>query len=229
MPKIKVYKHDGKVVPVDRAKVSTGYECPWTKKVYLTKKSYLHHLKSVREEHIRKINRSKRLNDAIAELNNQPNFESIIKWIETNSWFFLANAKRHYAWYGNNGSRWPDPEDFWIKIRCLDLRWSDRVSNSHSHPRNGVSNWGRHADLPDGYPGWEGWVEYELSEDLPSFGSEVFKDTGIHTGSGGARGRSRYGYEARFYSSDWPGLDKQKVLAILSEKENVPFKYGQRR
>lgn len=225
MPKIKVYKHDGKAVPVDRAKVSTGYECPWTKKLYLTKKSYLLHLKSIREEHIRRINRSKRINAAIADLNSQPNFESIIKWIETNGWFFLANAKQNYSL----GDRWPEPEDFWIKIRYLKVNQYDSVSNSHSCPRDGIRNWGRDSDLPSGYPGWSGVIDFEISESLPAFGSDLFKHTGIHLGTGGGRGKRAYSYEVRFYDSDWREFDKQRVLAILSEKKNnATFIYGSR-
>ena len=228
MPAIKVYKHDGKAVPVDRAKVAKAYECPFTGKIYLSKKAYLLHLKKVREEQIRKINRTKRINAAIVDLNSQPNFDKIIKWIETNSWFFLANAKRHRdGWYDED--RWPAPEDFWIKITCLDVCWSHCVSNSHSAPRDGIQNWGRDTDIPRGYPGWSGWFEFEMSHNLPCFSSDIFRDTGIHTGSGGARGKNGYGYEIRFYDSDWPGLDKQKVLAILSEKDQSNFNYGKRR
>lgn len=226
MPKIKVYKHDGEAVPVDRAKVATAYECPFTGKIYLTKKSYLLHLKSYREEQIRKINRGKRINDAIVDLNSQPNFNKIIKWIETNSWFFLANAKRHAFHYEYN--RWPNPEDFWIKIVCLDLQWSQCVSNSHSCPRNGVQNWSRHTDIPRGYPGWSGWFEFQTSHDLPGFTSDLFKQTGIHLGCGGGREKNRYGCEVRFYDSDWLALDKQSVFAILSEKKQEPFLYGKR-
>lgn len=226
MPKIKVYKHDGKAVPVDRAKIAKAYECPFTGKIYLTKKSYLLHLKSYREEKIRRINRGKRLNDAIVDLNSQPNFNKIIKWIETNYWFFLANAKRNFH---STYDRWPEPEDFWIKITYLDLRWSNSVSNSHCCPRNGVTNWARRTDIPRGYPGWTGQFEFELSHDLPCFPSDIFRDTGIHTGCGGGRGKNSYGYEIHFYDSDWPGLDKQKVFAILSEKKQEPFLYGKRR
>lgn len=43
MPAIKVYKsgQKGVLIPVSEAKVAAGYQCPWTGKLYATKKSYV--------------------------------------------------------------------------------------------------------------------------------------------------------------------------------------------
>ena len=83
MPKIKVYKHDGKAIPVDRAKESNAYECPFTGKIYISKRSYLHHLKNYRDEQIRKRIRGRRLTQAIADFNNLTSWKDVIKYIET--------------------------------------------------------------------------------------------------------------------------------------------------
>lgn len=74
-----------------------------------------------------------------------------------------------------------------IKLHGLawDIYYNNRVSNSHSCPLNGVTNWRSESDKPTGYPGFQGrvWVRYSSRPSL--FGSDVFKNTMTHTGTGG--------------------------------------------
>lgn len=67
----------------------------------------------------------------------------------------------------------------------LDLTYSDKVSNTHSCPRNGKTNWRWHNHLPKGYPGWKGRVWAFYSKQQPWMSSDVFGNSLIHTGSGG--------------------------------------------
>lgn len=102
---------------------------------------------------------------------------------------------------------------------CLDLRWSDHVSNSHSCPHDGVTNWGRRGEQPTGYPGWTGRVEYVVQShrgQLFSYpgGSDQWTGTRIHTGGGGGGGHrdqetqylQSFGYQVELFASDWPAM-----------------------
>jgi hypothetical protein len=59
-----------------------------------------------------------------------------------------------------------------------------------------------------------------MSHDI-GFGSNVMKGLGIHTGTGGGTDNNRYGYDVRFFDSDWPGIAEaarnSRVLDVLSE------------
>jgi hypothetical protein len=128
------------------------------------------------------------------------------------------------------------------------LRWSDHVSNSHSCPVGGVTNWSpsRNSDktAPTGYPGWYGrinwlvaWPQefdgFYLGSDLFSRGSFQSGRQRAHTGSGGGGGGhfnkefdtwcQRPGYDFSIFASDWPGLtryhEKRVMWETLKEKE----------
>lgn len=219
MPAIKVYKANGKMVPVSEAKVAKAYQCPWTDKVFATKAAYRKHLSELRENRMHKRARENIRNRKLDDLINQTSFEDIVNWIETNPEFFFDGVIK----YGHSGwatRRAHLREDFWIKITYLDLRWSDSVSNSHSCPRGGVTCWSSHEakdGRPRGYPGWHGRIEFQISHDL-GFGSDVFRSTGIHTGTGGGGGNNCFGFDVKFFASDWPGV---RGVAIGNKLANI--------
>lgn len=125
-----------------------------------------------------------------------------------------------------------------------DVRYSDRVSNTHSSPEGYPHNWGGKEELPKGYPGWTGRVWIRYADESRSFGSTPFDKTLTHTGTGGfgsydgpwkgiASARfKRYGHaqkvskdaypepkvyswDYRFYDLDWP------LIARWVEKQKV--------
>lgn len=74
----------------------------------------------------------------------------------------------------------------------LGLAWSvsyrDRVSNTHSCPATGETNWGCKPDKPNGYPGYSGrvWVRYGYQDPNKfSWGSDPFNRSQFFTGTGG--------------------------------------------
>lgn len=104
----------------------------------------------------------------------------------------------------------------------LRLRFYENVSNTHSKPRDGVTNWGgRTEGAPRGYPGFSGDISYTLNfnpEDSPKTGNLCLSHSGalawagIHTGTGGGRGPRgihKYEYGVNIYLSDFDGLQKQ--------------------
>jgi len=127
-----------------------------------------------------------------------------------------------------------------------NLRYTDQVSNTHSSPLEGVTNWGSDDDRPRGYPGFTGrvWIRYD--REPKSFGSEPFGRTTTHTGTGGYGSYSgpwteisRYRYENRkrkdypepqsyswdyrFYLEDWPEIrrqvEQQQIWRALNGRE----------
>lgn len=230
MPKIKVYKGRGAIIPVDDAKVATGFKCPWTGKIFSTKKSYVAHLRVLREDRIHRAIRARIRNKVFESLINQPSFEKIIEWIETHPEFVFDGVVRdgRDGWGKSKGHL---RNQFWVKITYLDVHWSDTVNNSHSCPRGEVTNFDGRKIMPDGssaprgYPGWSGRIEFQLSHDL-GFGSDIMKSLGINTGSGGSSGNHRYGYDVKLFASDWPGLAKNSVFEIIKGNKPVGHRCG---
>jgi len=244
MPAIKVYKNDGVMIPVDTAKVAKAYICPWTKEIYATKRSYVNHLKKLRTDRMHRRAKHLRHQRKLLDLWNQSSFDKIIEWIHLNPEVFWENAKRN-GW-ASDAARWDKIRDsFTVTIKYLDLTYNECVSNSHSHPRNGVSNWGGKDKLKDGtpaprgYPGWSGRISFQLNTEAISFSSDVFRDIGLNTGGGGGGGV--YNYSLTMFMDDWPGLktafskqmlahDKQQTFNAVSgkgyDKFTMNYTYG---
>lgn len=219
MPAIQVYKSKGVMIPVSEAKQAKAFVCPWTKEIYATKRSYVTHLKNLRKNRMHHRAKELRRVRKLEDLWNQPTFTDVIKWINLNPEVFWENAKRN-GW-ASDAARFDKIRDtFTITILQLDLDYSDRLSNSHSRPHNGVTNWGGRdvvngVPAPRGYPGFGGIITYKLSTDPVSFGSNVTANTRIHTGTGGIRGDHIYSYDVKFFLDDWPGIAR----GIQQEKD----------
>jgi hypothetical protein len=152
-----------------------------------------------------------------------------VRWVELHPEWFLDNASGR-GFYSDRDRYEKIRSEFGIRITYLDLHWSNCVSNSHSAPHNGVTNWSkRDEDKPVGYPGWKGRIEYKISHDLPSFGSDLMEGTRIHTGTGGSTNGTNYGFGVSFFADDWPGLAGQQLISVLADKQNKGYVYGKPR
>lgn len=207
MPKISLYKGiDGTVVPVNGTTVITGYKCPWTKKIYKTKKSYLNHLKTLRKNIIQKNKREKIYNKKKNELFNKYSFDEIIEWIHINPDFLLHNIRNLVHNYDSIR------DDFIIEITKLDIRWSECVENTHDCPKGGVRNFEKLSHIPQGYPGWEGTIEFVIFPNIGN-GFGILRGIRIFTGDGSAQaqtnnntGKTVYNCSIKMFSDDWPNL-----------------------
>ncbi len=249
MPAIKVYKNSGVMIPVEGTKIAKAYVCPWTEKLFSTKRGYVNHLKVLRTERMHKRAKYLRHRRKLEDLWNQPTFDAVIQWIHLNPEVFWENAKR-MGW-STDAKRWDSIRDtFTLTIKYLELTYNDSVSNTHACPHNGVTNWGGRdtnkdgSPAPRGYPGFRGRIEYQISEGCPSSSSDALRSTRIHTGSGGGGGNNYYGYDVTFFLDDWPGIkntlkeemarhEKQNLLDTLSRKGTKDFRktfvYGKKR
>lgn len=132
--------------------------------------------------------------------------------------------------------------------KVLGLAWNihhqDLVSNTHSFPLDGVSNWHGHKDKPRGYPGWTGrvWLRLNTSKDWDIGDSLTYTGTGGGGGYGGLWENLStmyyqiyghkpapkdaiidrpciYSWDYRFFDSDWPGIaneiEQQRIMAAL--------------
>lgn len=161
-----------------------------------------------------------------------------------------AGDKHDWSVIGKTRKGVACPVPHLLEFTELRLTWNDSVSNSHSCPHNGVTNFNQSynrqqgKNLPEGYPGWQGRVEwivawpkewdgYYLGGDLFSRGTFQSGRQRAHTGSGGGGGMRysekhgcdimSFGYELRIYAADWPGMaryyEKQRVWKMLTTKE----------
>jgi hypothetical protein len=220
MPAIQVYKSGATMIPVDEAKKAKAYICPWTNDLFSTKRGYVSHLKRLREDRMHRRAKQIRFQRKLEDMWNQPDFDAIIKWIHLHPEVFWENAKRR-GW-GSDSPKWDKIRDsFTITIQHLSLSYSDRISNSHNCPHNGVTNWGGDKKLkdgtpaPKGYPGFSGRITFKTSHEPFSFASNILEGTRIHTGSGGGGGDNVYSYDVKFFLDDWPGIANR----IRAEKE----------
>ena len=234
MPRIEVYKGNGSMIPVETAKKGKAFICPWTKKMYAKKQDYIKHLKNLRETRMHKRAREIVRNRVKQDLWKQSSFDDIIKWFNLHPEFLFQRMLSH-QWHDRQKYYEKYRETFMMEITHLDLHWSDRCSNTHSCPHNGVTNWdGREvlkdgSPAPRGYPGWVGNIEFKVNCDMRE-GSNVLKELSIHTGSGGCRGENIYGYSVTFVADDWPELFKdhkhQMAEDQIQDKKDVVYKYN---
>lgn len=141
-------------------------------------------------------------------------------------------------------------------IKVVGFSWEltyGEVSNSHSCPIDGVTNWGkRKEDEPTSYKGWNGrvWVRYGSA--VNSFGSDPLRNTLTYTGTGGIGGYSGpwenlgsivynlwrrkidlkyptpvcYSWDYRIFASDWPIIaDVFEKQVMWAELRNEPAPY----
>jgi len=98
--------------------------------------------------------------------------------------------------------------------------FQDLLSNTHSCPDNGTTNFMRDPDKPRGYPGWSAYIKGALIRNKKHNGSYPYsgalKLVGLKTGTGGG-GNADWGYSVSIFLADWPGLEAE-YASILHER-----------
>jgi hypothetical protein len=224
--------------------VITAYKCEHTGKIFESKDSYQSHLRKL--SRIRVANRKiqavelarhnffRGLQSTIASIEDLKN-----AIIEHQDMFWAdAAASESFSWSDvgrkRRGVHVPVPK--LVKFTQFELTFTPTISNSHSCPRGGVTNWGgMEKDAPRHYPGWQGRIEWEIKwpKELDGMypGSDLFKgrNCGIHTGTGGWRGRGgmkngiqSFGYDVNIFATDWPAMylpvSKKRMWEALEGK-----------
>ena len=193
-------------------------------KLFEDKKKYQAHLRKLARERNAKKKMEKMESEREAFLDRMGQVKSIDElnqFIKDNwQWFWANGAQRdHYMW--NRKGR-PDFHEY-VEVTIHDVRWGEKVSNSHSCPRKGVQNFDTRAECnkgkPTGYPGWVGRINIKVKPPLykyqgkeylrDGYGSSYFERTTINTGSGGGGGNHKneyvsYSYDVRLFAADFP-------------------------
>lgn len=228
------------------------WKCPKTNKLFEDKTKYQRHLKQLAQQR-RESRKIEIENQELAAWwqefqNTECDVSDLANLIIQNQKYFWNEARktRPRDWENLGKSRnnviFPVPEI--LEFTKFSLDWSDRVSNTHACPRDGVLNWGGDVKLPDGtpaprgYPGWQGRVEWlvrwpaEWQGWYP--GGDIFDGIRcrIHTGTGGGGGMRHskkyqcdvqsFGYDVKIFAADWPGParvhGRRQMWKILSNK-----------
>jgi hypothetical protein len=135
--------------------------------------------------------------------------------IECQDLFLETASRRRWTDFDicRRTSTWPRLVQF-IQFR---LHFSEGVSNTHSCPVDGVTNWGgQNKGAPRGYPGWSGQINWivewpqKLGSEYP--GGYMFEGSRIHTGTGGGghyvvrpydTDCQVFGYGVEIFGTDW--------------------------
>lgn len=212
--------------------VITAYKCDHTGKLFEDKAKY--------QKHIRKVAAQRRRIKQI-----EKNIQLEAEWWADNFWNKVRSLEQlqaailhHRDVFAANGLAecWPRYKRLKatpiIEFTQFSLRWSDRVSNSHSCPHNGVTNWGgRDKTAPLNYPGWSGRFDYVVQSYKSQEGfypgsSDMWKKSRIHTGTGGGGGfnqktfRQSFGFGIELFAADWPAMaeayEKAKAWCVMT-------------
>jgi hypothetical protein len=232
--------------------IITAYKSEADGKIFEDKKKYQNHLRKLAR--VRRTRQQLEVEETLKDRIWNELYEceqSVEQWrdmVIANQDLFWAEAAKSdpYDWkvVGTTRKGVVCPVPRLLEFTTFDMRWSDSVSNSHSCPHNGMTNWGGYnTDLgaPNGYPGWQGradWiVAWPKEFDGIYLGSDLFKGLHgsrsgrqrAHTGTGGGGGMRwsdkhkcyvmSHGYDFKIFAADWPGLtrhhEKLKMWDVL--------------
>ena len=202
-------------------------KCPDTGELFEDDKAYKNHRRKI----LRAQKKQEEFSLAQAEFNKWldtekekiHNIDKVAPWFLANQRIIMDAMNAGYK-TGWNYRGWDKfvPEDIFTKLVITGI-YRPELSNSHNHPRNGVSNWcGRRDDLPKFYPGFKirvsGTLERPPRQNYKYPYSDALNLVGILTGTGGG-GNSDFGYDGEIFLDDWPGLKEQ--IRIMEEDQIV--------
>lgn len=233
--------------------IITAYKSEADGKIFEDKKKYQNHLRKLAK--VRRERKRIEVAEAGRDALWAPLYEreqSLQEWCEMvieHQDLFWAEAAKHdpndWERVGKTYKKVAMPVPRLLEFTKFRMDWDDSVSNSHSCPHNGMTNWGGYntdKGAPRGYPGWQGHIEWIVAWpkewDGWYLGSDLFGGFGnrqcrtrAHTGSGGGGGMSfnkkhncwvqSFSYSFDLFAADWPGLarhrEKLKMWNTLKE------------
>jgi hypothetical protein len=147
-------------------------------------------------------------------------FDELQQFIIDHWSFFRDNMIQRNSW--RKRSNFPKKDDQLIGLKLSGLHFVNELSNSHSCPRGGVTNFDRRSEhnkgKPTGYAGWRGRITYSVTSST-GFGSDYFEDSPICTGSGGGGGKS-LSYDLSLWAADFPVMWEEQSKQLWIQKEN---------
>ncbi len=210
--------------------IITAYKSDADGKIFEDKKKYQAHLRKLAAQR----RQDKRIQDVKREfeefnirMGQVSSITELEKFIKDNWYTFCVNGIRHNIYRGSDAAL---ALHECVDIKFKNIRWLEKMSNSHCCPKSGSTNWGGlKKDQPRGYPGWYGSIHIAVRTPLKTdrgteyisdgWGSDYFEKTIICTGSGGG-GPSKdnkyvsYEYEVSLWADDFPGLMLTREQAV---------------
>ena len=208
-------------------------KCPFTGRIFEEKDKnlYIEHLKKIREgQQEKRKNKNYRKEFRTWLINERANIcsiEDIVPWFLKNQKYIMKACNNiKYSFdiddeFSSISSITNDrfyPNDIFSDMK-ISAKYNPYVSNSHSCPDNGVTNWSaQNKSLPASYPGFEGSITGKLNR-LPKHMSSypynsALNIVGIKTGTGGG-GNDSWMYGVKIFLDDWPGLRQQLTFNKL--------------
>lgn len=200
-------------------------------KLFENKEKYVAHLRKLARERLtnRKILKVQAERaDVFAKMGQLRSIEEVQQFIIDNwKWFFL-NGLTINNW--KNRAVDESVHEL-VSIRLDRMRWSDSISNSHSCPKNGVTNFFQKNNAPTGYPGWAGVLHFSVRPPMYTYrkkkyrksgwGSDYFRNTIICTESGGGGGYDEerdltsFQYSIILWADDFPAMNDMRLKKEL--------------
>lgn len=193
------------------------FACPETGKLYKTEKAALASAKKAKEAREKLKLEEKEKQKSIEEKEKEVNWLRLnVEDVNDIPKLMKSRAKELYDW------------DLDVSFSYL---YFGKVSNSHSCPIDGVTNWcGIDVDKPTHYLGWSGRITGMLRGTVPklTFMNSIadaikLKFKGIHTGTGNPGSPNEYPMDIGFnmFLDDFPKLkEKYELYEIESRKYN---------
>ncbi len=189
-----------------------AWECPHTGDLFKSKARYDAHLRALSRDRAaaRKEKREwEDIREAMAPLYRQTSLQGVVNWLQENPEILVRKAAfRNPDRHRRRGAA------LQLEI-AMKLHWNERASNSHKAPFGEETNFcGQDRTLPSSFPGWQGRIDYHIRG---VDGFEIFRGTGINTGTGGGHSGGRtgfesYGFDVILFAQDFPMIPQGTSL-----------------
>jgi len=212
----------------------TAYKCPFTKKIFETRSGYRRHLLKLRvkrtdRRHRRAIarvahQRITAIRDDMSERVGRIRSAAELERFIIDNFHDIAIAALN-----------PGIDRLMIlhqmKMHSFEfenVRYSERASNTHKCPRNGVTNWGGQTEgAPRGYPGFSGRMKWLVTGPDPKHDdrfsgvdvSQVLRHIGVHIGTGCPAWKGNIDFQ--FFVEDFPGIQEEVANAREAAKLEI--------
>lgn len=208
-------------------------------KIFEDKKKYQAHLRklaAIRRQKLKEQKLEQEFDAFMYQMGQVKSIDELNQFIKDNWKMFWQNGAKHEHWkWRKDGA--PEFHEY-VDVSILEVRWGEKISNSHSCPRKGVQNFDTRADCnkgkPTGYPGWIGRINIKVRPPIKKYygkdymvdgwGSSYFENTIINTGSGGGGGGKdckHYSYDIKLFAADFPVMHEivRREQYLHSENE----------
>ena len=197
-----------------------AYKSDHDGKLFEDKTKYIKHLRSLAAKnlHQKRLKKMAPERVKVLELMGQVrSIDELNQFIKDNWKWFWANGAKHESWRAAEN---PGVHEY-VDVSISNVRWCEKLRNSHSAPRGGVQNFDTKSPYnqgrPTGYPGWKGRLVIKVRPPMRKYrgkpcmddgwGSSYFSYTIIHTGSGGGGTGDNcksYEYDVTLWAADFP-------------------------